>query len=732
MADLEAVLADVSYLMAMEKSRGAPAARAMMKRIPLPDPSIRCLMFKYLQEQNLLTFDEIFNQEIGYRLFKGYCTETNIENPQLLFYEEIITYEGLDKEADRAQQAQMMFERFIMSDFLHKDDTTDTLNQIRDKILNQDFPTDLFKVYDQELRCSLEKNFFEQFLRSEKFTRYLQWKLVELSMHLTMNDFSVHRIIGRGGFGEVYGCRKADTGTMYAMKCLYKKRIKLKKGETLALNERCMLQRVDSPFIVCISYAFQSVDKLCFILDLMNGGDLHYQLTQRGTFNEQEVRFYAAEILLGLDHMHQRQIVYRDLKPANILLDEKGHTKISDLGLACDLSQKRPYASVGTHGYIAPEVLRRGTSYDSGADWFSYGCTIFKLLRGHSPFRTSKTKDKSEIDQMTLNEDVELPSSFSCEVKDFLTGLLKKNVEERLGCCGRGGEELKEQSFFKDIDWEQVERQKCVPPLTPPRGEVNAADAFDIGNFDDDETKGIKLSETDQALYDDFDLVISSRWQKEVCDTIFDMANHETDRIEAKKKVKSKQLNPENTEGDCILHGYMFRFGGTLSLTAWQKKYFYLYPNRLEWKDAEGVFVQHQQLIVFESVTNIREGQAKGMKFCIFISTRDTNKDLILRCETKPEFVQWSSDLTKTWCSAKRLMRKGPKLITTQRSVAKDANYNKAILAAQAKSLSYHLQQQQLQQQQPGTNHNARGLLNVTSSQADEENPEVEVAVTQH
>lgn len=105
---------------------------------------------------------------------------------------------------------------------------------------------------------------------------------------------------------------------------------------------------------------------------------------------------------MGLEHMHKRYIVYRDLKPANILLDENGHVRISDLGLACDFSKKKPHASVGTHGYMAPEVLSKGTPYDSSADWFSFGCMLYKLLKGHSPFRQHKTKDKHEIDRMTL------------------------------------------------------------------------------------------------------------------------------------------------------------------------------------------------------------------------------------------------------------------------------------------------------------------------------------------
>nr|CAD7267016.1 unnamed protein product [Timema shepardi] len=256
-----------------------------------------------------------------------------------------------------------------------------------------------------------------------------------------------------------------------------------------AQHDKC----VDCPFIVCMTYAFHTPDKLCFILDLMNGGDLHYHLSQHGVFNELEMKFYAAEVILGLEHMHRRYIVYRDLKPANILLDEHGHVRISDLGLACDFSKKKPHASVGTHGYMAPEVLSKGTAYDSSADWFSFGCMLYKLLKGHSPFRQHKTKDKHEIDRMTLTMNVELPESFSKDLRLLLEGLLQRDIDKRLGCKGNGADEVKEHSFFAGMDWTQVYLQKYPPPLIPPRGEVNAADAFDIGSFDEEDTKGIKV-----------------------------------------------------------------------------------------------------------------------------------------------------------------------------------------------------------------------------------------------
>uniref|UniRef100_A0A674K131 G protein-coupled receptor kinase n=1 Tax=Terrapene triunguis TaxID=2587831 RepID=A0A674K131_9SAUR len=654
MADLEAVLADVSYLMAMEKSKSTPAARAS-KKILLPEPSIRSVMQKYLEDR-------------GYLLFRDFClNQVEEAKPLVEFYEEIKKYEKLDSEEDRAAKSRQIFDQYIMKELLscsHPFSKSAT-EHVQSRLSKKQVPPDLFQPYIEEICQNLHGAIFQKFIESDKFTRFCQWKNVELNIHLTMNDFSVHRIIGRGGFGEVYGCRKADTGKMYAMKCLDKKRIKMKQGETLALNERIMLSLVstgDCPFIVCMSYAFHTPDKLSFILDLMNGGDLHYHLSQHGVFSEAEMRFYAAEIILGLEHMHNRFVVYRDLKPANILLDEFGHVRISDLGLACDFSKKKPHASVGTHGYMAPEVLQKGVAYDSSADWFSLGCMLFKLLRGSQGWELAPPH---KIILSPPPQPVELPDSFSPQLRSLLEGLLQRDVNRRLGCMGHGAQEVKEDPFFQSLDWQMVFLQKYPPPLIPPRGEVNAADAFDIGSFDEEDTKGIKLLDSDQELYRNFPLTISERWQQEVTETVFDAVNAETDKLETRKKAKNKQLGHEEDYAlgkDCIMHGYMSKMGNPF-LTPWQRRYFYLFPNRLEWR---GEGESPQSLLTMEEILSVEDTQIKERK-CILLKTRE-HRQLILQCDSDPELVQWKKELRDAYHEAQQLLQRVPKMKNKPRS----------------------------------------------------------------
>ncbi|XP_068144802.1 G protein-coupled receptor kinase 1 [Drosophila tropicalis] len=695
MADLEAVLADVSYLMAMEKSKCTPAARASKKLI-LPDPSVRSVMYKYLEKENELNFHKIFNEVLGYLLFKDFC-ENDSDEPiqQLKFYEQIKNFEKTECYEERKKLAREIYDNFIMEEMLSHtyEYSKDAVASVQKYLLKNEVPMDLFEPYMEEIFTQLKGRPFKKFLESDKFTRFCQWKNLELNIQLTMNDFSVHRIIGRGGFGEVYGCRKADTGKMYAMKCLDKKRIKMKQGEMLALNERNMLQAVstgiDCPFIVCMTYAFHTPDKLCFILDLMNGGDLHYHLSQHGVFSEDEMKFYAAEVILGLEHMHKRCIVYRDLKPANILLDENGHIRISDLGLACDYSRKKPHASVGTHGYMAPEVLSKGTSYDSCADWFSFGCMLYKLLKGHSPFRQHKTKDKHEIDRMTLTMNVELPDSFSAELRNLLEMLLQRDVPKRLGCMGNGADEVKMHNFFCGIDWHQVYIQKYTPPLVPPRGEVNAADAFDIGSFDEEDTKGIKLNDTDQDLYKHFSLTISERWQQEVSETVFETINLETDKIEQKKKSKQKlHFDTDEKESDCILHGYIKKLGGSFA-SLWQTKYAKLYPNRLELHSESGN--NKPELIFMDQVEDISSDFILHKnENCIQIRINDGSRDgrIVLTNSDEIGLKEWASSLRSAHKMSQDLLgsmaKKAGKIYGSER----DANKSMYILGGSSSTKS--------------------------------------------
>ncbi|XP_025771202.1 beta-adrenergic receptor kinase 1 [Puma concolor] len=564
-------------------------------------------MQKYLEDRGEVTFEKIFSQKLGYLLFRDFCLKHLEEaKPLVEFYEEIKKYEKLETEEERLARSREVFDTYIMKELLacsHPFSKSAT-EHVQGHLVKKQVPPDLFQPYIEEICQNLRGDVFQKFIESDKFTRFCQWKNVELNIH-------------------------------------------------------------DCPFIVCMSYAFHTPDKLSFILDLMNGGDLHYHLSQHGVFSEADMRFYAAEIILGLEHMHNRFVVYRDLKPANILLDEHGHVRISDLGLACDFSKKKPHASVGTHGYMAPEVLQKGVAYDSSADWFSLGCMLFKLLRGHSPFRQHKTKDKHEIDRMTLTMAVELPDSFSPELRSLLEGLLQRDVNRRLGCLGRGAQEVKESPFFRSLDWQMVFLQKYPPPLIPPRGEVNAADAFDIGSFDEEDTKGIKLLDSDQELYRNFPLTISERWQQEVAETVFDTINAETDRLEARKKTKNKQLGHEEDYAlgkDCIMHGYMSKMGNPF-LTQWQRRYFYLFPNRLEWR---GEGEAPQSLLTMEEIQSVEETQIKERK-CLLLKIRG-GKQFVLQCDSDPELVQWKKELRDAYREAQQLVQRVPKMKNKPRS----------------------------------------------------------------
>ena len=251
----------------------------------------------------------------------------------------------------------------IVENFLQDNSTSQIHCLLSSQILNQfknltidsiELDKNFFAQVLESLNNILYKEPFEHFINdSMYFYRYLQIKHLE-QMPITKNTFRMYRVLGKGGFGEVCACQSRATGRMYACKKLEKKRIKKRKGEQMALNEKKILQKCNSRFIVSLAYAFETKDSLCLILTLMNGGDLKFQIHHiMGHFSEQRALFYAAEIICGLEHLHSNRIVYRDLKPENILLDDAGHIRISDLGLAVEVPESEFIKGrVGTVGYM--------------------------------------------------------------------------------------------------------------------------------------------------------------------------------------------------------------------------------------------------------------------------------------------------------------------------------------------------------------------------------------------
>uniref|UniRef100_A0A8C2BN90 G protein-coupled receptor kinase n=1 Tax=Cyprinus carpio TaxID=7962 RepID=A0A8C2BN90_CYPCA len=358
---------------------------------------------------------------------------------------------------------------------------------------------------------------FSAYQETMYFSRFLQWKWLE-RQPVTKNTFRHYRVLGKGGFGEVCACQVRATGKMYACKKLEKKRVKKRKGEAMALNEKRILEKVNSSFVVSLAYAYETKDALCLVLTIMNGGDLKFHIYNMGNsgFDEQRAIFYAAEICCGLEDLHRERIIYRDLKPENILLDDRGHIRISDLGLAVQIPEGETIRGrVGTVGYMAPEVIQN-ESYTFSPDWWGLGCLIYEMIQGQSPFRRRKERVKrEEVDRRVCEDQEEYTDKFSEDAKDICRQLLCKDPKERLGSRGCGAAEVKLHPIFRNINFKRLEANMLDPPFCPDPRAVYCKDVLDIEQFST--VKGVNLDPTDDDFYHKFVTgSVSIPWQNEM------------------------------------------------------------------------------------------------------------------------------------------------------------------------------------------------------------------------
>ncbi|XP_057362370.1 G protein-coupled receptor kinase 5 isoform X2 [Manis pentadactyla] len=392
-------------------------------------------------------------------------------------------------------------------------------SQTEEKLLQKPCK-ELFSACVRSVHDYLRGEPFHEYLDSMYFDRFLQWKWLE-RQPVTKNTFRQYRVLGKGGFGEVCACQVRATGKMYACKRLEKKRIKKRKGESMALNEKQILEKVNSRFVVNLAYAYETKDALCLVLTIMNGGDLKFHIYNMGNpgFEEERALFYAAEILCGLEDLHRENTVYRDLKPENILLDDYGHIRISDLGLAVkipegDLIRGR----VGTVGYMAPEVLNN-QRYALSPDYWGLGCLIYEMIEGQSPFRGRKEKVKrDEVDRRVLESEEVYSHKFSEEAKAICKRLLTKDAKQRLGCQEEGAAEVKRHPFFRNMNFKRLEAGMLDPPFIPDPRAVYCKDVLDIEQFST--VKGVNLDHTDDDFYSKFSTgSVSIPWQSEMIET---------------------------------------------------------------------------------------------------------------------------------------------------------------------------------------------------------------------
>ncbi|KAL6447787.1 hypothetical protein ACFW04_000133 [Cataglyphis niger] len=242
-------------------------------------------------------------------------------------------------------------------------------------------------------------------------------------------------------------------------------------------TERNILESIKHPFIVDLKYAFQTGDKLYLILEYMCGGELFRQLDDEGVFLEDAARFYLCEITLALQHLHLQGIIYRDLKPENVLLDAEGHIKLTDFGLCKEHIQEGAltHTFCGTIEYMAPEILTRN-GHGKAVDWWSLGTLMYDMLTGLPPF-TSDNRKKT-IDKI-LRGKLILPPYLTPDAKDLLRKLLKRPVTQRLGSGSLDGEQVKAHKFFKHISWDDVISRKLEPPFKPILASEDDVSQFD-------------------------------------------------------------------------------------------------------------------------------------------------------------------------------------------------------------------------------------------------------------
>lgn len=458
---------------------------------------------------------------------------------------DIQEYKAIPTETYRRSKALHIYHKYIKQDAILQvgDIDPNERDRYKEEIDRSKDQTSLdSNFYDKiQTRCFLQMyhNIFIPFRQTPEYfdlTKMIQ----ERYNNVRLSDFEYYNKLGEGGFGFVVHCKKKSTGKHYAMKLQTKRGLIdcFQDDPWRADFEKQAFASCQHPFIVNLDYAFQNDSLAIMVLGLSTAGDLQKALNRSAEekLSEDRVRFYVAEIVLALAYLHQMGLMYRDLKPNNVLLNEDGHIQLVDLGGVADeygttLGQhsevhgliplftqnfaprvsisvggttegiadlpkkpKRKLSIMGTFGYMAPEMVimlsqasYEKTGYSYAVDWWSLGVTMFKLLTGYRPFTDDNFNTFVEMattmnnlvrehcdspEYAILFQEIPFPSFLSPDAVDLISKLLDVNDKSRLGSGPNGVNNIKAHSFFREIDWDLLEQKHIDPPFKPDRSRL--------------------------------------------------------------------------------------------------------------------------------------------------------------------------------------------------------------------------------------------------------------------
>ncbi|OBA25656.1 Pkinase-domain-containing protein [Hanseniaspora valbyensis NRRL Y-1626] len=340
-----------------------------------------------------------------------------------------------------------------------------------------------------------------------------------------VQDFHPIKLLGEGAYGKVLLVKEKTNGKLFAMKQMCKAEILIMSDEVVekentlrspkmkqverTFSERNILKEIEHPNIVKFFYSFHDLNKLYLVLQFIPGGELFYHLNKLSKFSETVASFYTLEISLAIHFLHNKGIVYRDLKPENCLLNEKGHLILTDFGLSKSVSDEKLYSYCGTPEYAAPELLSsENTGYSKSVDWYSVGCVLYDMLTSKPPYEgTNPVLILQKINKDPKKLWPSFPHYLSSDMKDFLSGLLNrdplkrwdvdrlwderyatkeeksKHKKKKKGKSDTKTSYYKQHNIFRTLNWDKLSKAEyqnsTFGPIVPIITDLNLAENFD-------------------------------------------------------------------------------------------------------------------------------------------------------------------------------------------------------------------------------------------------------------